>query len=616
MIITIKDLKWSNWFSYGEDNYINFEEPVLQVMGLNGTGKTSIPLILQEVYYGKNSKGKKKASLVNRYLDKVGLEAESNFVDDQDNKYKINLSRKSTLKLQLFKNGEDISSHTTTNTYKTIERIMGLDFKTFSQLIYQSSTDNLDFLTATDANRKKFLITLFNLNKYLSINEKFKSVSSELNTELVGINSKMSTIESWIKKHENADLTEKDIEELPEIDDADVEAMGDIRASLANITETNKKVNINNTYKELLRDLDTSILSYNETVDTESKKSLIKLRDDITKEKIQYETKIKLLDSKKATIKSLGDTCHACKQDIAPELKDSMLDEIEREESSYIDECVAINEDLINIRNDLLAMQEIGIKLKKKADTSSEFSRLNNAIDNSIPSEVLDEAGLRQELLNLSTKITTVKEEIARISKSNSLVSAHNSRIGVILEQLSEHKKDIEELSTKSIDLSDTLNKVEIIKKAFSPSGLLSYKIDFLVRDLEKEINEYLGVLSSGKFQLIFKLENEKLNIEIIDEGMAVSIEELSAGELARINAATLLAIRKLMAAISSTKINILFLDEIMGVLDEGGKEMLIEVLHKEKDLNTLLVSHEYSHPLIPKITIIKENKVSRIENE
>jgi len=70
------------------------------------------------------------------------------------------------------------------------------------------------------------------------------------------------------------------------------------------------------------------------------------------------------------------------------------------------------------------------------------------------------------------------------------------------------------------------------------------------------------------------------------------------------------------MAAISSTKINILFLDEIMGVLDEGGKEMLIEVLHNEKDLNTLLVSHEYSHPLIPKITITKENKVSRIENE
>ena len=68
------------------------------------------------------------------------------------------------------------------------------------------------------------------------------------------------------------------------------------------------------------------------------------------------------------------------------------------------------------------------------------------------------------------------------------------------------------------------------------------------------------------------------------------------------------------MSAISSTKINILFLDEIMGVLDEVGKESLIDILRKEKDLNTLLVSHEWSHPLIPKINIIKKNKISRIE--
>jgi DNA repair exonuclease SbcCD ATPase subunit len=124
-----------------------------------------------------------------------------------------------------------------------------------------------------------------------------------------------------------------------------------------------------------------------------------------------------------------------------------------------------------------------------------------------------------------------------------------------------------------------------------------------------------LQELSSGKFQILFILQDEKLNIEILDEGSSVTIEEVSDGELARINTATLLAIRKLMSAISSTKLNILFLDEVMGVLDDEGKEKLIEVLHKEKDLNTFLVSHEYSHPLIPKINIIKEGKVSRIDH-
>ena len=68
------------------------------------------------------------------------------------------------------------------------------------------------------------------------------------------------------------------------------------------------------------------------------------------------------------------------------------------------------------------------------------------------------------------------------------------------------------------------------------------------------------------------------------------------------------------LAAISSAKINILFLDEIMGVLDDEGKEVLIDILGNETELNTFLVSHEFTHPLIPQINIIKENKISRIE--
>ena len=68
------------------------------------------------------------------------------------------------------------------------------------------------------------------------------------------------------------------------------------------------------------------------------------------------------------------------------------------------------------------------------------------------------------------------------------------------------------------------------------------------------------------------------------------------------------------MAAISSNKINILFLDEITGVLDEEGKEVLIDILNEETELNTFLVSHEFAHPLIPTINVVKENKISRID--
>jgi len=615
MIITIQDLKWSNWFSYGKGNYINFDQPVLQVMGINGTGKTSIPIILQEVYYGKNSKGKKKSSLPNRYLDKPLLHAESNFIDDKGNKYKIILNRLSTLKLQLLKNDIDISSHTTTGTYKTIQGILGLDFKTFSQLIYQSSTDKLDFLTATDANRKKFLITLFSLDKYIHIHEKFKKVNTELSTELTGLKSKISTIEAWIKNNSSMDFTLQTINDIPEIDDEDIDSLGDIRSSLKNITETNKKINDNNQLLEILDNLDTSILYDSSTFDQEYKTNLIKNGKETKEELIRNETALKLLNSTKVKINSLGSTCHSCGQDIADSTKATMLEDINSEKYSLVSVCTELNDTIVVLKADLKCLLEIEKKVKEKERVSNEVSRLSSSIDRNMDTEVLDELSMKADINQISERITKVKVDIEKVSRANRIASAHNSKVEVVLGLLEGHKVEISELSVESEKLFDTLNKVEIIKKAFSPSGLLSYKIDYLVKDLEKEINEYLGTLSSGKFQLIFKLENEKLNIEIIDEGMAVGIEELSAGELARINAATLLAIRKLMAAISSTKINVLFLDEILGVLDEGGKEMLIEVLHKEKDLSTLLVSHEYSHPLIPKITIIKENKISRIDN-
>jgi exonuclease SbcC len=192
----------------------------------------------------------------------------------------------------------------------------------------------------------------------------------------------------------------------------------------------------------------------------------------------------------------------------------------------------------------------------------------------------------------------------------------HNSNVELILKQLDEYREQLSELKAELSSMETDLSHVGVLKKAFSTNGLVNYKVEYLVKDLETQINNYLADLSDGQFQLLFVLDGEKLNVEIVDKGKSVFMEDLSAGELAKINASTLLAIRKLMAAINSAKINILFLDEIMGVLDEHGKEKLIEVLMNETDLNTLLVSHEFSHPLIPMINIIKEDNISRIEDE
>ena len=68
------------------------------------------------------------------------------------------------------------------------------------------------------------------------------------------------------------------------------------------------------------------------------------------------------------------------------------------------------------------------------------------------------------------------------------------------------------------------------------------------------------------------------------------------------------------MSSISKSRINVLFLDEVINVLDEAGREKLVELLLQEENLNTYVVSHGWTHPLLEKIEVIKENNISRLE--
>ena len=134
------------------------------------------------------------------------------------------------------------------------------------------------------------------------------------------------------------------------------------------------------------------------------------------------------------------------------------------------------------------------------------------------------------------------------------------------------------------------------------------------MKELEELTNHYLAELSDGRFTLEFVVSNDKLNVQITDNGNIVDILALSSGELARVNTATLIAIRKLMSSISKSQINILFLDEVINVLDETGREKLVEVLLGE-NLNTYVVSHGWTHPLLDKVEVVKSGNVSRLEH-
>jgi len=601
-MIILKKMEWDNCFSFANGNIIEFDKnPVTQLTGTNGVGKTSISMLIQEVLYGKNSKNIKKTEIENNKTGVKGYNIKLWFDKNQD-EYLVDLQRKSSLKLKFYKNGEDISSHTSLNTYKTITEVIGIDdFKVFCQLIYQHSTDSLDFLTATDTNRKKFLISLLQLDRYIELHEHFKQRAKETANEVSAVSGSIDTINSWIRKHSTVDLTERLPVEVPKVDEALIIRKDKIRKDLDNLNQINRKIVQNNEYKKTLAEIDSKY--YLNAPPPSPQYDIMELRL-----KLGYHLEEKKRhNSELNKLKNLNDECPTCLQPIDEAWNIGYIKALNtkiQEEEIHISKY----HKLIQETDDLERLIE---KYKKAA---KDFESLNRLIDSSLPGQTLDKFELMSELNEIEKTLVyeTSRKEIAE--KENIKIHKHNSTIRVIKEQLVDMRKELAEKQIQLENLRELEDILELLKKTFGTNGLVSYKIESSVKELEKEINNYLSEMS--EFQIYFKLSGEKLNIEVLDDvGNITSIPNLSSGEQARVNIATILAIRKIMSSLTSTKLNLLFLDEVVSVIDSEGKEKLTEILLKE-NLNTFMVSHDWSHPLIPKLNIVKEHNISRIEDD
>ena len=597
-MITLKRLQWDNCFSYGQDNDLILDDTaVTQIIGTNGMGKSSIPLIIEEALYNKNSKGIKKADIPNRYIND-GYKIVLTFSKDEDI-YSVNINRKTNIKVKLERNGEDISSHTATNTYKTIQDIIGVDFKTFSQLVYQNTNASLQFLTATDTNRKKFLIDLLHLENYVELFDIFKEASRLVSLEINGLQSKIDTIEKWLVDNKLKDTTILPMLNL-EIDTEDDEkALRFLEKEIENISEKNKKISQNNHFKEALQQIN---IQEAQSSTIEGVESYDHLQAELGEHKATLTGSQRLIEK----LNKLGDICPTCEQVVDPEFINSLKDSETRK-------LVEAEDKSGEIEREIQRIKKSNIEFERCRKIERDWVDLFRSIDKSLPDLSLDKGELEGKLEDVRANLLLAKEQLSSTARENERRTKQNTRIQVIQEQTDNFLQERGAISEILDKQKALVSNLEILKKAFSTNGLLAYKIENLVKELEELANTYLGELSDGRFTLEFVVSNDKLNVQVTDNGKIVDILALSSGELARVNTATLIAIRKLMSSISKSRLNILFLDEVIAVLDDAGREKLVEVLLGE-DLNTYVVSHGWTHPLLEKIEVVKDGNVSKLE--
>lgn len=603
-MITLRKLTWDNCFSYGEGNELRLDDATLtQLVGTNGVGKSSIPLILEEVLFNKNSKNVKKADIANRYVNK-GYDITLDFSVDAD-EYTIAVTRRGNIKCKLTKNGEDISSHTAINTYKTLGEILGIDFKTFTQLVYQNTNTSLQFLTATDTNRKKFLIDLLKLDGYVELFEMFKEAVKQTSNELSSMEGKISTVQKWLSNNKLETTTLYEKLNLPKISEDDEQSLRSLQLEIENISEKNRKINTNNQLRQQLKSID--LEHYQKIVEE------LQYEKDLSSHQVAigtWKSEENRFKAEMAKYKKLLDIpnaiCPTCEQPIT-EVK------VLQEHDKWAVKCLEAMENLKKYKEELEVLKNENALYREATQKIAEWENLYRSVDSGLPSAVLDKQELENEVATIRSRIQKARSELEEVIAENEKRERHNTKVGIILEQTQEFETELKELQTSLKNLEQEANVLEVLKKAFSTNGLLAYKIESLVKELEELTNVYLTEFSDGRFSINFVVENDKLNVEVTDNGKPIDILALSSGELARVNIATLVAIRKLMTSISRSQINVLFLDEVNQALDEMGKEKVVEILLQEDSLNTYLVSHGWTHPLLEKIEIIKEDNISRL---
>ena len=310
----------------------------------------------------------------------------------------------------------------------------------------------------------------------------------------------------------------------------------------------------------------------------------------------------------------VNDTCPACGQTIdtshLEKLKADLKDQLDEKTTLHLEGMTKATK----WSNEIKVIEE---KKKEYFDNKRKIERfetLTQLIDHNLPTEHLDAQDIQLHIDTLNQEFTTQDELAFEALEHNKSVGIHNARVDALIDQKNDFSNRQNNVKSDTLTKSNQINSLNILKKAFSTSGIVAFKLENLTKELEVSINHYLSLLSDGQFQVEFKLDKEKLNISVINNGIATPIETVSGGEFSRIQTSILLAIRSLLSKLGGSSINLLFLDEITGVLDDEGKDKLIEVLQSEPNLNVFLISHDFTHPLIDKISIVKEDNISAIQ--
>lgn len=650
--MVFKTIKIQNFFSFGpEEQSLDLSTPGVYLItgrnfynnkddefSSNGSGKSSLIEAISFALFGKVTKDVNLPEIVNEQTGKnckVELTFELNGNDYIVQRFRAH--EKEYDRVYFYKGSIDkensIAKANIKDTQEEIEKLIKFNFKSFINAVMMSQENISGFLQSdiSSAKRKEIIeniLQLNNITKYHWIAQQkrklakkeyeFLTREKENNENLV--ESVKNSVEEYLnsckrQKKENEKEIEKLQERLEKISNIDIdEERNKLQEAerLSNniesmMTSYRHKMDEIKNIKNEVESIESSQLEYKSFM-----KSYVKENKKLEKEVENYTKKLGTLKEEISEAEENPETCPVCKGEINKHDHTYWLQQRKEE--------VETIESEIEYKNNVI--EENKEKIQGWMDKVKELEKNKKDVNRRVDEEKENASQIKEEYESIEIPETMSEDELTKL---------YNERANI--ETKIEEKKDKEfvdenylnnlkkQIKNYKKQLSETEDKIKDSEKRFvilrwwenalssKKKSMKTWCINNIIGYFNAKIKYYVDRFFNGDVELT--LDND-LNETILAGGSERTFGQFSGGEKRRLNLAVLFALNSLIKANVSTKINIMFLDEVLSShLDEKGISTVLELLEelKDKKNSVYLIDHKENfkdYPSFENIQILK----------
>lgn len=574
MYVEFKTLEFANILSYGnKKTKIDFEDGLNLLSGLNARGKSTITDALSFCLFGQPYRKIKMNELINNKNEK-GLYTKVEF-SINENDYIIERFLKPT-KLHIWKNDERIDLLSTKKlTQSEIDKLIGVDYNLFRQIISLAINHNKPYLTLSKNDKRDIIESIFDIKifadmlKNIKLDNKGSVIKSDMLSNTVdllktNINSLSSSIKNMtIAKNDFEKNKKEDLEKLENEKRKSLLELSNLKTQLKNIENEIENIELDDI--------------------TENDKNKSNLQKEINES--QYA--VKLL--KKDMLSFGKSTCSVCKSHLTDEYRESQIKKCNNSINKN-EKIITKNEkEIIKINEILDSHSRLE---KKKYDLQNKKTTLDN----------------KEEFLQ--TYITKIDNDIDNVNKRKI-----DFNIQEMIDDRNLKGEDYQNANKENKEVLKEISLNETVIQILSDNGIKSYFYKKLIPLLNKKIGEYLSKLDLN-LQLTFNeyLEDSIINIST-SGNKVVNYYSLSEGEKKRIDMAILFSFIEITKTICNWNCNLIILDEILdSSIDESGLEKLIISIKSMMNMSKYKMSiYIISHRLLESDTFDNIYEIKKI---